>query len=52
MKPKRRLYRPGRLPVLRYLIADLLLFRSQGYGWRMAWRSALDYWRFDRGVGN
>ncbi len=38
---------PGRLPFLRYLVRDLIAFRRQGYGWRMSWRSALDYWRFD-----
>lgn len=46
-----RAYRPpGYLPFFRLLFRDLFAFRRQGYGWRMSWRSALDYWRFDRSL--
>jgi len=52
MKQRRRFQAPGRLPVFLYLFRDLILFRRNGVGWRSAWLSALDYWRFDREAGN
>ena len=47
MKPQRS---PGYLPVLHYLIRDLLMFRRNEMSWRFAWAAAFDYWQFDRGI--